>query len=108
VYVLSLPEIASFLLLFVDDILLVANSMQSLNDVEAKLMQEFKMKDLGIKITRNEGVLHMWCGPASAGDESGGPPRAFPEVVGWVRRLRRDDRGGAAGESPWAEFKQQC
>jgi len=66
VYVLSLPESTSFLLLFVDDILLVANSMQLLNDVKAKLMQEFKMRDLGdlqyflgIKITRNEGVLHM-------------------------------------------------
>jgi len=54
------------MLLFVDDILLAYDSVQIFETVKFKLMQTFKIRDLGdlkyflgIKITRSKGVLHM-------------------------------------------------
>ena len=66
VYVLNTTKNISYLLLFVDGILLASDSVQILETVKIKIMQTFKMRDLGdlkyffgIKITRSKGVLHM-------------------------------------------------
>lgn len=62
VYVLEFSDKVSYLLLFVDDILVTANSQDLLNEVKSKLMGDFKMRDLGnlkyflgIKIFKEKG-----------------------------------------------------
>jgi len=66
VYVLNPRKNISYMLPFLGDILLASDSVQILETVKFKLMQIFKMRDLGdlkyfllIKITRSNGVLHM-------------------------------------------------
>ena len=68
VYVRSLDDDSFiFLLLYVDDMLIVANHWDDVNDLKAKLSREFDMKDLGaankilgMEIIRDRGGSELW------------------------------------------------
>src|ERR1044072_9747667 len=56
-----------FLLLYVDDMLIVANHWNDFNDLKVKLSKEFDMKDLGdakkilgIEILRDRSAKKLW------------------------------------------------
>lgn len=55
-----------YILLFVDDLLIVSNTMQALNKVKRQLSDEFEMTDvgpvesyLGIHVERRKGTMHL-------------------------------------------------
>src|ERR1044072_5483685 len=68
VYVRSLDDGSFiFLLLYVDDMLIVANHWDDVNDLKAKLSREFDMKDLeavkkilGMEILRDRSEKKLW------------------------------------------------
>lgn len=65
-YVRRQGNSVSYLLVYVDDIIVAAESQALVNSIKSKLMAEFKTRDLGdlkyflgIKISRSEGKLYM-------------------------------------------------
>ncbi len=70
-YVQVKNEIQIFILLYVDDMLVMSSSLQAIQEAKSILFRTFTMKDLGpvdtflgLRITRDRGLRRMWLSQA--------------------------------------------